>query len=98
MLMYAKETGAKTLEEIEYLNLAGKNLLHVSDLDFVSKMTNLKKLDISDNLDMYKPVHMLEAEARERAKGSGETNIDFLTNRHHRDELLNRLNALEHLT
>ena len=98
MLMYAKETGAKTLEEIEYLNLAGKNLLHVSDLDFVSKMTNLKKLDISDNLDMYKPVHMLEAEARERAKGSGETNIDFLTNRHYRDELLNRLNALEHLT
>lgn len=67
MLMYARDTGAKTLEEIEFLDLAGKNLLHISNLDFISKMTNLKRLDISDNIDMYKPIAMLEAEARQRA-------------------------------
>ena len=63
MLFYARESGAKTLEEITSLNLSGKNLLTVEDLSFLKKMTNLKFLDISDNVDMYKPKEMLMAEA-----------------------------------
>lgn len=55
------------MEEIESLDLSGKNLLLVENLDFLKKMTNLKRLDISDNVDMYKPNEMLAKEAEERA-------------------------------
>ena len=39
--------------------MSGKNLLMVDDISFLSKMTSLKKLDISNNVDMYKPSAML---------------------------------------
>ena len=71
MLYYARDTGAKTLEEITYLDLSGKNLLTVDDITFLKKMVNLRTLDIGENVDMYKPAAMLAAEAEERAKGSG---------------------------
>ena len=72
MLFYARDTGAKTMEEITYLDLAGKNLLTVDNLDFLKKMTNLKVLDIGDNVDMYKTTEMLAAEAKEAASGSNQ--------------------------
>ena len=97
MLFYARPTGAKTLEEIEYINLSGKNLLMVHDISFVSRMTNLKHLDISDNIDMYKPSDMLHKEAIQDAQGSGHTSVDFMDNLHHRDELLKQLPKLESL-
>ena len=81
MLFYARDTGAKTLEEITSLDLRGKNLLMVDDISFLKKMTNLKTLDISDNVDMYKPKEMLEAEAQKRAEGSGQT-FEYLENKH----------------
>jgi hypothetical protein len=71
MLFYARDSGAKTLEEITSLDLSGKNLLQVTDLSFLKKMTNLRYLDISDNVDMYKPKEMLEMEAKQKAEGSG---------------------------
>lgn len=60
----------------------------VTDLSFLKEMTNLRTLDISDNVDMYKPAAMLEAEAQKAATGSGQS-FDFLDNKHGRDELLN---------
>jgi hypothetical protein len=59
MLYYARESGAKSMDQIVNLDLKGKNLLMVDDIDFLKKMTNLKILDISDNVDMYKPTEML---------------------------------------
>ena len=67
MLFYARDTGAKTVEEITTLDLSSKNLLMIEDISFMSKLTNLKTLDISDNLDMYKPAEMLANEAKEAA-------------------------------
>jgi len=67
MLFYARDTGAKTMEQITYLDLAGKNLLTVDNLEFLKKMTHLKTLDISDNVDMYKTKEMLAGEAKEAA-------------------------------
>ena len=64
MLFYARDTGAKTVEEITYLNLEGKNLLMCDDLSFLKKLVNLKHLDISNNVDMYKPKEMLQMEAK----------------------------------
>ena len=60
-------------------------------------MTNLKTLDLSDNIDMYKPREMLAREAQQRAEGSGQA-FDFLENKHDRDEILINLPSLEHLT
>ena len=71
MLYYAKDTGAKTLEEITTLYLSGKNLLFCDDISFLKKMTNMKYLDISDNITMYKPSEMLQEEAKKAAEGSG---------------------------
>ena len=71
MLYYARESGAKTLEEITSLDLSGKNLMICDDLEFLTKMTNLRVLDISNNVDMYKPKEMLEREAQQKAQGSG---------------------------
>jgi tubulin--tyrosine ligase-like protein 12 len=64
MLFYARDTGAKTIEEITYLDLNGKNLLMCNDLSFMKKMVNLKTLDIGNNVDMYKPKEMLQMEAK----------------------------------
>ena len=96
MLFYARDTGAKTMEEIKYLDLSGKNLLTVDNLDFLLKMTNLKVLDISDNLNMYKTPEMLAAEAKQAAQGSGQE-FDFIENKQHRTELLKRIPSVEHL-
>ena len=97
MLYYARDTGAKTMEEITYLDLSGKNLLRVNDLEFLKKLTNLKTLDLSDNVDMYKPAEMLAAEAQRAAEGSGHTAVDFLDNKRHRDEVLEKIPSVEHI-
>lgn len=60
MMFYARDSGAKTPDDIVYLDLKGKNLLMVDNLDFLLELKNLKTLDISDTLDMYKPREMLE--------------------------------------
>lgn len=60
MLFYARDSGAKSLDQIEYLNISGKNLLALDDISFLKKMTNLKRLDISDNLQMYLTKEMLQ--------------------------------------
>ena len=60
MMFYARDSGAKTPDDIVYLDLRGKNLLMVDNLDFLLELKNLKTLDISDTLDMYKPREMLE--------------------------------------
>lgn len=96
MLYYAKDQGAQRLEDIVSLDLSGKNLLIVDDLTFLSKMTSLKKLDISDNVDMYKPREMLEAEAQKNAAGSGQA-FEFIENKHGRDALLHNIPSVEHL-
>lgn len=71
MLYYARDSGAEKLEDIVSLDLAGKNLLTVDDLSFLKRMTSLRTLDISNNIDMYKPKAMLEQEAMKAAAGSG---------------------------
>ena len=98
MLFYARDTGAKSLEDITYLDLNGKNLLMVDDISFLKKMVNLKTLDISNNVDMYKPKEMLAAEAKAKADGSADAGaFDFLVNKHDRDVLLHNIPSVENL-
>ena len=59
-------------------------------------MVNLKRLDISDNIQMYLTSDMLLAQAQKKAEGSGQS-FDYIENKKHRDELLNNMPQLEHL-
>jgi hypothetical protein len=97
-MFYAKDSGAKKPEDVVHLDLRGKNLLMVDNIDFLLEFKNLKTLDISETLDMYKPREMLEAEAKKKAEGNPDPSaFEFRDNKHHRDLLLHRLPTVEHL-
>jgi hypothetical protein len=53
LLFYARDYGAKTLEEIEQLCIAGRGLRCMKTADHFAKMVNLKKLDISDHPEFF---------------------------------------------
>jgi len=54
MLFYAKEqTGSNSLEEVERLDLSGKGILYMPSAEVLGKMTNLKKLDLSDHPEFF---------------------------------------------
>ena len=54
MLFYAKEqTGCTSLEEVDRLDLSGKGILYMASAEIFSRMTNLKKLDISDHPEFF---------------------------------------------
>ena len=54
MLFYAKEqTGCTSLEAVDRLDLSGKGILYMASADIFSRMTNLKKLDISDHPEFF---------------------------------------------
>ena len=54
MLFYAKEqTGATSLETLERLDLSSKGILYMPSADIFSRMTNLKKLDLSEHPEFF---------------------------------------------
>jgi len=53
MLFYARDQGATKLEEIEELDLNGKGIIYMSDLTIWDKMTNLKRLNICENMEFF---------------------------------------------
>jgi len=54
MLFYAREQGAKKLEEIKRLDLSDKGVLSIEDLTVFDKMTNLKELSLSGHPEFFK--------------------------------------------
>lgn len=61
ILFYGRASGAKTLEEIESLNLAGRGLTYVKDADLFDRLTSLKRLDISDHPEFFMCQEKVEA-------------------------------------
>ena len=54
MNFYAKEQqGCDSLEEVESLDLSGKGVLYMPSAEVFSRMTNLKKLDLSDHPEFF---------------------------------------------
>ena len=94
ILYLARDTGEISLGKITYLNARGNNLLSLTNLQFLKQMKNLKKLDISDNINMFKSKEILFAEAEEGALGES---VEIMENINTRDALLNELKSLEHL-
>jgi hypothetical protein len=52
-LTIAKESGAKTLEEITTLDLSGRKVMHMKSAEVFGKLKNLKKLDITDHEELF---------------------------------------------
>jgi len=53
MLFYARDQGAKELNEIKELDLTGKGILHMKDLSVFDEMTNLISLNLSDHPEFF---------------------------------------------
>jgi len=53
MLFYARDQGAKELNEIKELDLTGKGILHMKDLSVFDEMTNLTSLNLSDHPEFF---------------------------------------------
>lgn len=49
----AKDQDPKSLGDIRVLDLSGRGVLHMKDLEVFSKMTSLEKLDISDHPEFF---------------------------------------------
>ena len=58
---YGREGGAQTLEDIVNLDLSGKKIMHMKSAEVFGKLTNLKKLDISDHEEFF-----MSEEAKEK--------------------------------
>ena len=63
-MLFAKEDGATCLEDVERLDISGKNLLFVKDWGFLERMKNLRRLDISENVEMFMTNEMMKEEAQ----------------------------------
>jgi len=53
LLYYARQQGAKSLEEIEHLNLAGRGITYIKDLNLFDRLKNLKRLDVTDHPELF---------------------------------------------
>jgi hypothetical protein len=53
MLTVAKEFGAKSLEEVETLDLSSRKVMQMKSAEVFGKLKNLKKLDITDHEELF---------------------------------------------
>lgn len=61
LLYYSRVQGAKTLEEIESLNLSGRGITYIKDISLFERLKNLKRLDISDHPELFMCIEKKEA-------------------------------------
>ena len=69
VLFYARDSGAKELDQIEALDLSGKGILYMSSIEVFQKMTKLRKLDISDHSEFFMTQEKQEAEQVQALQG-----------------------------
>lgn len=101
MLYYARDQGAKTLDQIESLSLAGKGLHYLESVDFFKEMTNLKRLDISDHPEFFMTEEAKEANEFKELMGISKEEKDKVKFSEHKttvQEILAVLNSVEDLT
>lgn len=53
LLFYARDQGATKLEDIEELDLNGKGIIYMKDISLWDRMTNLKRLNICENMEFF---------------------------------------------
>jgi tubulin--tyrosine ligase-like protein 12 len=60
-LYYAKEQGAKQLEDIEHLCLSGRGITYVKDASVFDRLTKLKRVDLTDHPEFFMCAEKIEA-------------------------------------
>jgi hypothetical protein len=53
LLFYARSQGAKSLEDIETLNLSGKGVTMMSDPTLFGRMGKLRRLDLTEHPEFF---------------------------------------------
>ena len=72
MLFYAKDQHVTTIEEIRSLDLSGKGILHINDIEIFEKMVSLESINISDHPEFFKSEGEIEEEESKMKEGSPE--------------------------
>lgn len=61
LLYYSRGQAAKSLEEIEHLNLSGRGITYLKDLALLDRLSNLKRLDLTDHPELFMCIEKKEA-------------------------------------
>lgn len=97
LLFYAREQGAKTLEEIKSLNLSGRGLTYIKDIGLFDRLTALKRLDLTDHPEFFmcaEKKEALEFAALQGINKEDKAGVKFMDQSHNITEVLPRLKAL----
>ena len=99
MLFYAKEqTGATSLETVDRLDLSSKGILYMASAEVFGRMTNLKKLDITDHPEFFMTAAQRAQVESDALEGIGsKENVNFTECQITIQDVLANLNALEEL-
>jgi hypothetical protein len=91
MLFYARDQGAKTLEEIKSLSLAGKGVLYMKSAEVFGSMSGLRRLDLSDHPEFFMCEELKEANEYEAMFGLGKEERAKVTFSEHKIKVLDIL-------
>ena len=100
MLYYAREQGAKTIEQIESLDLSGKGLQYLESTDVFADMTGLKRLNISGHPEFFMTEEAKEALEFKELLGISKEDKKKVTFSEHKskvEDILKKLNSVEYL-
>jgi hypothetical protein len=97
LLFYAREQGATRLEDIVSLNLSGRGITYIKDLSLLDRMTNLRRLDLTDHPELFMCWEMkekLEFEATLGMPKEQKEGVTFVGQNHNITDLLPHLKSL----
>lgn len=100
ILFYAKDSGAKTLEEIEHLSLAGRGITYIKDISLFDRLTNLKRLDLTGHPEFFMCIEKKEALEFQSLIGiqkEQKQGVTFVGQNHNITEVLPKLKHLQEL-
>jgi len=99
-LFYAKAQGAKTLDQIESLNLSSKGVTNIKDASVFGKMTKLRRLDLTEHPEFFmceERKESIEYQALNGINPDQKKSVTFVDQGCSIHEILSNLNALEEL-
>jgi hypothetical protein len=100
MLYYARDQGAKSIDQIVSLDLSGKGLLYLDSTEVFSKMTGLRRLNMSGHPEFFMTEEAKEALEFKELLGISKEDKKKVTFTEHKskvEDILSKLNSLEEL-
>ena len=100
MMYYAREQGAKSIDQIESLDLSGKGLMYLDSTETFASMTGLKRLNISGHPEFFMTEEMKEANEFKELLGISKEEkkkVTFTEYKSKVEDILSKLNSVEEL-